>query len=73
MIGSVAASAEAAFEAVANGLGVALIAEGQAQLSGRPDVVCVPVTGLSPAELAVAWRRDDRRRAVAALVAAVLT
>ena len=30
----------------------------------RDDVVCRPVPDLSPCELAVLWRRDDRRPAV---------
>lgn len=71
-IGSEAASAEAAFEAVANGLGIALVAEGQVDLSGRPDVVCRPVDGLAPAKLAVAWRADDHRPALAAFIATAL-
>ncbi len=71
-IGTEAASAAAAFEAVANGLGIALVAEGQAELSPRPDVVFKPVDGLSPARMAVAWRADDTRQEVAALVAATM-
>lgn len=45
-----------AFEAIGSGLGVALLAEGNAALYSRPGVVCRPVRGLSPAELAVVWR-----------------
>lgn len=62
-----AASADEAFEAVANGLGVVLLSAGNAALYERPDVVCRPVTGLSPSELAVVWRAGDNRQAVQAL------
>ena len=61
------------FEAIGSGLGVALIAKGNAELYPRPGVVCRPVTGLSPAELAVLWRagtEDDP--AAAAFLAALL-
>ena len=71
VIGAVAATADAAFEAVASGLGVALIAEGNAELYRRPGVVTRPVAGLSPAVLALAWRGSERRPVVAAFVRAV--
>ena len=71
VIGAEADTAEGAIEAVASGSGVALVAEGNAQLLARPDVVCRPVPELPPAELAVAWRRDDHRELVRAAVAAL--
>ena len=71
VIGAEADTAEGAIEAVASGSGVALVAEGNARLLARPDVVCRPVPGLAPAELAVAWRRDDDRELVRAAVAAL--
>ncbi|MGW3241791.1 LysR substrate-binding domain-containing protein [Streptomyces sp. NPDC001070] len=58
------------FEAVAAGLGVALVAQGNAELYPRPGVVARPVRGLAPAELALAWRSDDHRPEVAEFVAA---
>ena len=64
-------SAEGAIEAVASGAGVVLLAEGNARLLARPDVVCRPVPGLSPCELAVARRRGDTRELVAAAVEAL--
>ncbi|GAB2605368.1 LysR family transcriptional regulator [Streptomyces capparidis] len=70
VIGATAHAADEAFEAVAAGLGAVLIAEGNAGLYARPGVVCRPVAGLAPAELALAWRADDRRPVVAAFVAA---
>ena len=64
-------TAEGAIEAVASGAGVVLLAEGNARLLARPDVVCRRVTDLSPCELAVARRRGDTRELVAAAVAAL--
>lgn len=63
-IGAEADTAEEAFEAVAAGAGVVLVAAGNAELYRRDDVVCRPVPDLPPAELAVLWRRDDVREAV---------
>lgn len=63
-----AETAEETFEAVASGLGLALLAEGNAETYRRPDVVCRPVSGLSPAELAVVWRRTDGRDPVQVFV-----
>lgn len=70
-VAAVAESADAVLEMVASGLGVALIAEGNATVYSRPGVVTRPVTGLGPATLALAWRASDRRPAVAAFVRAV--
>ncbi len=69
-IGTEVTSPADTFEAVASGLGVALLAEGNARLYPRPDVVCRPVQGLAPAELALVWRGDDARPEVAEFVAA---
>jgi len=63
-IAAEAETAEETFEAVASGLGVALLAAGNAELYRRDDVVCRPVTGLSPSQLAVLWRTDDDRKAI---------
>ncbi|HZG06414.1 MAG TPA: LysR substrate-binding domain-containing protein [Streptomyces sp.] len=65
-----AAGPDEVFEAVAAGLGVALVAEGNARLYPRPDVVCRPVRGLRPAQLAIVWRADDPRPEVAEFVRA---
>ena len=53
-------TADETFELVASGAGVVLLAEGNADLYRRPDVVCLPVMDLPPARLALAWRADDR-------------
>ena len=63
-IAAEAETAEETFEAVASGLGVALLAAGNAELYQRSDVVCRPVTGLPPSQLAVLWRTDDDREAI---------
>ncbi|MGV9817493.1 LysR family transcriptional regulator [Nocardia xishanensis] len=67
-IGAEATGADETFEAIASGLGVALVAAGNADLYRRPGLVYRPVDGLAPAELAVAWRSDDTRPATALFV-----
>ena len=63
-IAAEAATADETFEAVASGLGVVLLSEGNVSIYQRADVVCRPVSGLSPSQLAVAWRTGDHRDAV---------
>lgn len=65
------ATAEETAEAVAAGLGVALMAAGNEMLLARPDIAVRPVIGLTPAVLALMWRRDDDRPSLAALRSAV--
>lgn len=60
-IGIEASAPDEVFEAIAAGIGVALVAEGNAKLYKRPGVVYRPVPDLGPAELAVAWRSNDDR------------
>lgn len=67
-IAAEAETAEETFEAVASGLGVALLAAGNAEIYRRDDVVCRPVAGLAPSELAVAWRTGDDRQAIRVFV-----
>ncbi|MCO6007478.1 LysR substrate-binding domain-containing protein [Actinoallomurus purpureus] len=63
-VAAVAETADETFEAVASGLGVVLLAAGNAEIYRRDDLVYRPVSGLSPSELAVAWRTGDDREAV---------
>jgi DNA-binding transcriptional LysR family regulator len=63
-------SADETFEIVASGMGIALLAEGNAVIYARPEITCVPVIDLPPARLGVAWRRTERRAAVHAFVRA---
>ncbi|MFK0295538.1 LysR family transcriptional regulator [Streptomyces sp. NPDC090442] len=70
-IGAVVAGADETFEAVEEGLGVVLLAAGNAAIYRRPGVVARPVVGLSPSQLALAWRADDHRTALREAVEAV--
>ena len=63
-------SADEKFEIISTGAAVALVSAGNAVTYSRPGIVCVPVSDLSPARLAVGWRRDDPRRAVRSFVEA---
>ncbi|TDB82433.1 LysR family transcriptional regulator [Micromonospora sp. KC721] len=72
LIGSEATSPDEVFEAVASGLGVALLAEGNVGLYRRPGVACRPVTGLAPAQLAVAWRANDHRKVLTTFLQGLL-
>src|SRR5215831_7666054 len=64
VIAAEVASADEKFEIVSTGAAVALVAEGNAVVYDRPGIVCVPISDLGPAQLAVGWRRNDPRRAV---------
>ncbi|GAB2666712.1 LysR family transcriptional regulator [Nocardia goodfellowii] len=61
IIGGVVSSTEETYEAVLNGDGVVLLARGNAPLVAHDGVVVREVRGVSPSELALAWRRDDTR------------
>jgi DNA-binding transcriptional LysR family regulator len=65
-------AADETFELVAAGAAAHLMAEGNAAIYTRPGITCVPVDGLEPAHLAIAWRRDDERGPVKAFVHACL-
>jgi len=67
-VGAEVTTADETFEIVSSGTAVHLLAEGNATLYARPGITCIPVTDLGPAQLAVAWRRSDRRVAVRAFV-----
>jgi DNA-binding transcriptional LysR family regulator len=63
-IGAEASTADEAFEAVATGHGVVLLAEGNVSVYARPGIVCLPLIGVQPCQLGIAWRRGDHRAAV---------
>ncbi|ROP35202.1 LysR family transcriptional regulator [Saccharothrix texasensis] len=65
-------TAEETFEAVASGLGVVLLSAGNAEVYRRDDVVCLPVSGIPPSQLAVVWRTGDHRETVRVFVEACL-
>ncbi|WP_238429028.1 LysR family transcriptional regulator [Frankia nepalensis] len=62
VIAGEAETAEESFEAVAAGLGITLLSAGNADIYHRDDIVCRPVSGLPPSELAVVWRTGDNRQ-----------
>lgn len=61
---------EETYEAVTAGLGVCLLAAGNATIFSRGGVVMRPVSDISPSELVLAWRRDDTDPLLRAFVAA---
>jgi DNA-binding transcriptional LysR family regulator len=61
VIGAEITSPDETYEALVDGRGVCLIATGNAPLLTRGDVITRPVRGISPSQLALAWRREDRR------------
>ncbi len=63
-----ARTADETMEAVVNGLGAALLSEGNTAIYERPGIAFVPVVDLDPSVLALAWRRADDRHVVADLV-----
>jgi DNA-binding transcriptional LysR family regulator len=63
-------AADEKLEIVSSGAAITLLAEGNASIYARDGIVCIPVSGLQPARLAVAWRRGDRRPAVLAFIQA---
>ncbi|RVX45285.1 LysR family transcriptional regulator [Nonomuraea polychroma] len=71
VVGVTANTPEEVFEAVTSGLGVVLVAEGNAALYNRPGMVYRPVAGLPPGELAIAWRGGDKSPQVAAFIDAL--
>jgi DNA-binding transcriptional LysR family regulator len=71
VVGVTANTPEEVFEAVTSGLGVVLVAEGNATLYSRPGMVYRPVTGLPPGELAIAWREGDVSPQVMAFIDAL--
>ena len=65
-------AADEKFEIVSSGAAITLLAEGNAGIYSREGIVCIPVRGLEPARLAIAWRRGDRRPAIRDFVQASL-
>ncbi len=63
-----AETAEESLEAVGSGLGLVLLSSGNAEIYQRDDIVCRPVAGLTPSELAVVWRARDERPALRVVI-----
>jgi DNA-binding transcriptional LysR family regulator len=60
-VGAIINNPDETYEALVDGRGLCLVAEGNAPLLTRGDVVTRPVTDLPPARLALAWRVEDTR------------
>lgn len=65
-VGAEVASTEETYEALVAGLGVVLVAAGNAPLITLGGVVTRPVHGVPPSRFALAWRKDDTRPLVTA-------
>lgn len=61
-IGAEVASTEETYEALVAGLGVCLVAAGNAPLITLGGVVTRPVRGIGPSQYALAWRKEDAER-----------
>ncbi|MCG8971902.1 LysR family transcriptional regulator [Streptomyces sp. CL12-4] len=61
-IGAEIAGTEETYEALVAGLGICLVATGNAPLITLGGVTTRPVRGLSPSRYALAWRREDEDR-----------
>lgn len=57
-IGAEITSADETYESLVDGRGICLLASGNAPSLTRGGVVTIPVSGLPPCQLALAWRRD---------------
>ncbi|MFD0684352.1 LysR family transcriptional regulator [Actinomadura fibrosa] len=71
-IGATVANADETFAALENGSGIVLMASGNAAIYRRPGIAAVPVTGLPPSRLALAWRAGDHRTAIRDLLCTLL-
>ncbi|MCZ0989392.1 LysR substrate-binding domain-containing protein [Streptomyces diastatochromogenes] len=61
-MGAEIAGVEETYEALVAGLGVCLLAEGNAPLITLGGVTTRPVRGIGPSRYALAWRREDEGR-----------
>lgn len=59
IIGAEITSADETYEALVDGRGICLLANGNAPSVTRGGVVVRPVNGLPPCQLALAWRRNE--------------
>ncbi|MFB7447034.1 MULTISPECIES: LysR family transcriptional regulator [unclassified Streptomyces] len=61
VVGAEIASADETYEALVDGLGICLVAAGNAPVLTRGGVVTRPVRGVTPSRFALAWRAADPR------------
>jgi DNA-binding transcriptional LysR family regulator len=71
VIGAEVANTEETVEAITAGLGLCLIAAGNAPLINREGITTRPITGVASSELVLLWRRGDNRPLLRLLRAAV--
>ncbi|TDD69969.1 LysR family transcriptional regulator [Actinomadura darangshiensis] len=69
-VGATVSNADETFAGIEDGRGVVLMASGNAAIYRRPGIAAIPVTGLSPSKLALAWRSGDHRNVIRDLVGA---
>jgi DNA-binding transcriptional LysR family regulator len=60
-VGAEIASTDETYEALVDGQGICLLAAGNAPLIALEGVITRPVRGISPSQLALAWRTADHR------------
>ncbi|WP_272496934.1 LysR family transcriptional regulator [Actinomadura terrae] len=61
-------NADETFAALESGIGIVLLAAGNAGIYRREGITTIPVTDLPPTELALAWRPGDHRGTIRALL-----
>ena len=71
-VGATVSNADETFAALEDGSGIVLMAAGNAAIYQRPGIAAIPVTGLSPSRLVLAWRADDHRSVVRDLLCSCL-
>lgn len=67
-VAMVAHAADETFEAIASGIGMVILSEGNARLYQRANIVSIPITDIAPARLAVVSRADDSRSIIRDLI-----
>jgi DNA-binding transcriptional LysR family regulator len=67
-IGAVVRTMDETYEALIDGRGVVVLAEGNIPLMADGGIVFVPIADAPPSRLALAWRRDEERSLVGAYV-----
>jgi LysR substrate binding domain len=70
-VGAEIANTEESVEALAAGLGVCLLAAGNAPLITRDGITTALITGVAPSELVLLWRHNDSRPLLGQLTVAV--
>ncbi|MFC4048102.1 LysR family transcriptional regulator [Actinomadura syzygii] len=64
-------NSEETFAALESGDAIVLLAAGNAEIYRRPGIMTIPVTDLSPTELALAWRPGDHRGIIRDMIEAL--